>query len=186
MDPDEIRSARIQLAACFAVLVGVGALMFSGADVSCSFGGSEPAQAGKPVPNFQTTLDDGTALSAADLQGHVTLMTFWATWCGPCRQELPSIDALYDEHEQLWVYGVNLDRGALETRRPQVIAMTRELGVGFPQVYDDGSVGRAFGVSGIPHLVLVDGEGVIRHQHIGLVPESMLRREVEALLEERN
>ena len=140
---------------------------------------------GDPLPEFSVELDDGTPLTPASLQGQVSLLTFWATWCHACDLEMPTIIAL-DEHygDELHVYGVNRDSGEPNARRIAVQAHMIKKGMAFPQIYDDGELAQAFAVDRIPYMVLVDKKGEIRHLHLGRVSERTLRGEIDTLLAE--
>ena len=140
---------------------------------------------GDPLPEFSARLDDGSSLRPQDFPGQVSLLTFWATWCGPCNREMPTLVALdADYGPELRVIGINRDSGELGARRAMVEAHMAERGVGFAQVYDDGQLARAFGVEQIPYLVLVDKQGEIRHLHLGQTSERTLRKEIDRLLDE--
>ena len=82
--------------------IGAGALMLIGA---------KPPAVGAVAPDFQLTLVDGTKVSLADLRGKVVVLNFWATWCVPCRQELPTLDAYYQKQQKagLRVYAVTTE-----------------------------------------------------------------------------
>lgn len=141
---------------------------------------------GEPLPEFSVAVDDGSVLRSAEMRERVTLLTFWATWCGACNREMPTIVALDEayEDEQLKIYGINRDSGEPQQRRAQVEAHMQANSMQFAQVYDDGVLARAFGVEQIPYMVLVDKRGEVRHLHLGQVSERSLRREVDALLAE--
>lgn len=143
---------------------------------------------GDPLPTFSTKLDDGSPFEPATLEGQVSLLTFWATWCHACGLEMPTIGAVAahyaDSGEPLVVYGINRDSGEPQQRRAAVQAYLRARELAFPQVYDDGQLARAFGVEQIPYMVIVDKRGQVRHLHLGQVSERSLRSELDALLEE--
>ncbi|PRQ08681.1 TlpA family protein disulfide reductase [Enhygromyxa salina] len=146
-----------------------------------------PVTRGDPVPQFATQLDDGTPFGPAQLEGQVSLLTFWATWCHACGLEMPTVAAIergYAAEPGFAVYGVNRDSGEIKARRKIVAAYLADRELGFPQIYDDGQLARAFGVEQIPYMVLVDKHGNARHMHLGQVSERTLRAEIDALLAE--
>ncbi|KIG14321.1 thioredoxin family protein [Enhygromyxa salina] len=146
-----------------------------------------PVTRGDPVPEFSTKLDDGTAFGPAQLEGQVSLLTFWATWCGACKLEMPTVAAIdrgYAGESEFVVYGVNRDSGPMNERRQLVQAFLADRDLEFAQIYDDGQLARAFGVEQIPYMVLVDKQGRARHMHLGQVSERTLRAEIDALLDE--
>lgn len=145
-----------------------------------------PVGPSDPVPEFEVQLDDGSVLTSASLEGQVSLLTFWATWCHACGLEMPTVVAIDEAYAgtDLRVYGVNRDSGEIGERRAAVQGYMVERGMGFPQVYDNGALALAFGVEAIPHMVIVDRRGRVRHVHMGQVRERVLRREIDALLRE--
>ena len=110
---------------------------------------------------------DGGQLRLADLKGQVVMINFWATWCGPCRQEMPLLQQLHAKFEPLGftMLGVNVE--------PDSAAAVQWLGqharmVAFPIVFDtDNKVADQFGVMGMPSSVLVDRAGQVRYVHRG-------------------
>jgi cytochrome c biogenesis protein CcmG/thiol:disulfide interchange protein DsbE len=124
---------------------------------------------------------------SAMLNGEVSLLTFWATWCHACGLEMPTVDAIaehYADRPDVRIYGINRDSGPPKQRREQVTAYLDERELEFPQVYDDGQLAQAFGVEQIPYMVIVDRQGQIRHLHLGQVSERTLRSEIDTLLDE--
>jgi cytochrome c biogenesis protein CcmG, thiol:disulfide interchange protein DsbE len=121
--------------------------------------------AGALAPNFKLTDTSGTERSLDSLHGSVVLVNFWATWCGPCRNEMPAIQQAYEEHktEGLVVWGVNV----AETRE-QVDSYAHELNLNFPLLLDtDSKVSHQYRVFGLPTSVFVGRDGVIREVAIG-------------------
>ncbi|NVB36874.1 TlpA family protein disulfide reductase [Pseudenhygromyxa sp. WMMC2535] len=145
-----------------------------------------PVGVDEPLPEFFVELSDGEQLASEDLGGQVSLITFWATWCHACGLEMPALAALEDRFAgtQLRIYGVNRDDEPMTRRAAMVEAYMGERGIEFPQIYDDGSMARAFGVEAIPHMVIVGKQGRIRHVHLGRTSERTLAKEIEALLDE--
>lgn len=142
---------------------------------------------GDPLPAFSLPLDDGTHFEPATLEGQVSLLTFWATWCHACGLEMPTIGAVdrhYADDENVKIYGINRDSGEPRARRRAVEDYLAERSLSFTQVYDDGRLAQAFGVEQIPYLVIVDKRGQIRYLHLGQVSERTLVGEIDGLLEE--
>jgi thiol-disulfide isomerase/thioredoxin len=116
-----------------------------------------------PAPDFTLPTLSGEAIRLADLRGKVILLNFWATWCGPCRAEMPVIEALYQRYKDrgLEVVAVNLD--ILSTAG--VAAFVQEVGVTFRVGLDPSwSIARAYRVLGLPTTYLIDraGHAVVR------------------------
>jgi cytochrome c biogenesis protein CcmG, thiol:disulfide interchange protein DsbE len=132
---------------------------------------------GAPAPAFDLETPEGERVRLADLRGKVVILNFWATWCGPCRLEMPDLEArAVADPDRLATVGINFDETAA-----QVQAFRDEVGVTFPLVLDPGGkVQRAYRVLGYPTTFFVDEEGIIRIQHVGLMSAS----QIDAYLEE--
>lgn len=145
-----------------------------------------PVGPSEPVPEFEVALTDGTQLRSVDLDGQVTMLTFWATWCGACSMQMPTYAALEDRFADtdLRIIGVNRDSMAPRQRRDAIAAYADAKDIDFVHALDDGQMATAFRVSGIPHVVLIDRQGQIRHVHVGQIREKVLAREIDELLEE--
>jgi peroxiredoxin len=123
---------------------------------------------GAPAPAFTLAARDGGKLSLADLKGQVVMINFWATWCGPCRQEMPLLAQLHDKYEPLGftMLGVNV-----EPDSAAAVAWLKNVPVNFPILFDtDSAVAGRFGVEGMPSSVLVDRNGQVRYIHRGYKP----------------
>jgi peroxiredoxin len=136
------------------------------------------------APNFTLKSADGTNLRLSEHRGQVVLINFWASWCGPCRQEFPHLDALQQQYEDLGftVFGVNVEQD-----RASADKVLRDIPVTFPVLFDDNNeVSELYNVDAMPMTVLVDRNGVIRSLHRGYKPgyEEAYDREVRALLKE--
>ncbi|MEM6996431.1 MAG: TlpA disulfide reductase family protein [Myxococcota bacterium] len=146
-----------------------------------------PLPPGLAPPTFRVFPLDGGTMTAADLEGRVSVLTFWATWCHVCEGELADLDALDDEYadrDDVQFFAVNHEGGGRS--RPQVESEVRHFrdrtGLQLPVVLDDGSASRAFRVRPIPHTVVFDRAGMLRHVHQGRVSASTIRAEVDRLL----
>jgi thiol-disulfide isomerase/thioredoxin len=148
-----------------------------------------PLPPGERVADFRILTLDGEVLRAEALEGRVSVVTFWATWCGACVSELPDLDALarrYADERGVQFIAVNLEGGGLTL--PQTVALVRGFArerdlITLPFAVDDGTMARAFRVGPIPHTVVFDTTGVVRHVHQGRVGTSTLENEIDALLE---
>ncbi|GAB4400195.1 MAG: redoxin domain-containing protein [Anaerolineales bacterium] len=126
---------------------------------------------GKPAVDFELETLTGEAIHLSDLRGKVVLLNFWATWCGPCRAEMPAIQARYAALQpDLVVLAVNDN----ETQS-DVQAFVDELGITFPVLLDPRArVNRAYLITALPTTFIIDAEGIIRAQHIGSLSERQL------------
>ena len=139
---------------------------------------------GDAAPDFALKSSTGENLRLSEYRGDVVMVNFWATWCGPCRQEMPLLDGLYAKYQRVGftLLGVNIDD---DSRR--AMDMIDELGVNFPVLFDESkSVSKLYNVEAMPVTVLVDKEGVVRHVHHGYKPgyEDKYLTEIRALLRE--
>ncbi len=126
------------------------------------------ASPGSPAPDFTLAARDGGKVSLADLKGQVVMINFWATWCGPCRQEMPLLAQLQTKYEPLGftMLGVNV-----EPDSAAAVAWLSGTPVTFPILFDtDSAVAGRFGVEGMPSTVFVDRKGQVRYVHRGYKP----------------
>jgi peroxiredoxin len=132
-----------------------------------------PAQAdlrGRPAPDFALRSLDGENRRLSELRGEVVLINFWATWCGPCRQEMPLLDEIYRQYKPLGftVWGVNIDGGGDGGRGAD---MARNLGLSFPVLFDDAkAVSKLYDIDTMPMTLLVGRDGTVRFVHQGYKP----------------
>ncbi len=138
-------------------------------------------QAGFAAPGFALQTQDGQTVSLADLRGQVVLLNFWATWCPPCRAEMPAIQQVYDEHKDQGFTVLAVD--VLE-QDGQVDAFVAERGLTFPVLIDrDGSVSTSYQVKAMPSTFFIDREGVIQEVTLGgPMSEAFIESQVTALL----
>jgi len=139
----------------------VGLLITLFAATSLASSGME----GQPAPDFALKSSTGENLRLSEYRGDVVMINFWATWCGPCRQEMPLLDELYNRYERVGfnLLGVNIDD---DSRR--AMQMIDELGVDFPVLFDSRKeVSEMYDVATMPVTVLVDREGTVRYVHQG-------------------
>lgn len=121
-----------------------------------------------PAPDFTLKTNNGSNMRLEEQRGEVVMINFWASWCGPCRQEMPHLKALNDEYESLGfkLLGVNVDEDADEAKR----AIDR-LKIDFPVLFDsDNKVVEMFKVDAMPTTFIIDRDGNIRHLHRGYKP----------------
>jgi peroxiredoxin len=136
------------------------------------------------APGFALDSRDGGAVSLADLKGQVVMVNFWASWCGPCRQEMPHLEALYQRYSSLGftLLGVNVDKDGADARE-----FLEETPVSFPVLFDpESQVSELYEVVAMPSTVLVDRNGNMRFIHHGYKPgyENDYQAQIRALLRE--
>lgn len=123
---------------------------------------------GKVAPDFALKSNSGANIRLSEYRGDVVMINFWATWCGPCRQEMPLLDELYARYERVGfnLLGVNIDDDSSRAMR-----MVEELGVRFPVLFDERKeVSKLYNVEAMPATILVDRAGNIRFVHHGYKP----------------
>ncbi len=139
---------------------------------------------GQAAPDFALKSSTGDNLRLSEFRGDVVMINFWATWCGPCRQEMPLLDELYQRYERVGfsLLGVNIDDDSRKAMN-----MISELGVNFPVLFDNTKeVSKLYQVDAMPVTVIVDRDGNVRHVHQGYKPgyEDKYLDEIRALLRE--
>ena len=132
-----------------------------------------PAPAlGHPAPEFALPTVDGELLALSDLRGQPVVLNFWASWCGPCRAEMPELQRL---HEQLGPAGVVVLGVNQQESIQQVTSYRQELGVDFPTVLDQRlGTSRAYAVNSLPTTFFIDREGIIRNMFIGPMTDAVM------------
>lgn len=141
---------------------------------------------GAPAPDFTLPSRDGDSVRLADLRGDVVLVNFWATWCPPCRQEMPLLDQLHARYAPLGfsLLGVNVEQDSALAE--QFLA---EVPVGFPILLDpEERVSELYGVPAMPTTVLIDRSGTVRFVHYGYRPgdEEAVQNAVRSIMRERS
>jgi peroxiredoxin len=138
-------------------VIGLGALACAAAAATL--------QVGAPAPAFQLNSSAGKPVALSEFKGQIVLLNFWASWCGPCRQEMPILEQLNRQYHAKGValLGVNVE--------PDSAAATNWLKatpVTFPILFDtDSKVSQLYSVQGMPNTVIVDRKGVVRYIHRG-------------------
>lgn len=143
------------------LILGVGWLWFTRVPLNAQPDnlGPEPA-IGYPAPGFTLATLDGDTFSLDELRGAPVVLNFWATWCGPCRRELPALQAAAERYDgEVLIVGVDQGEDA-----STVQAFADELGLTFPVPLDgELDVAHDYNVKGLPTTFFIDADGVIRH-----------------------
>jgi peroxiredoxin len=138
----------------------------------------EAPMVGYGAPDFTLTNLDGKSVHLRDFRGRVVVINFWATWCEPCRTEMPLLQSAYRVNQPLGleILAVNFDEP-----RSEVQEFRDQMFLGFTMLLDPGGViQRLYRVSGYPTTFFLDREGVIRAQHVGDLNESQLDEHLES------
>jgi peroxiredoxin len=137
-----------------------------------------------PAPDFTLKSQAGDNHKLSELRGEVVMINFWASWCGPCRQEMPKLEELYVRYKPLGftVLGVNIEEDNSKAK-----ALLEDLSVSFPVLFDDqNEVSRLYQVAAMPSTVLVDRDGNMRYLHKGYQPglELQYQEQIRTLIKE--
>lgn len=118
-----------------------------------------------PAPDFALKTLAGPNLRLKEQRGQVVMVNFWATWCGPCRIEMPHLNKLYEKYRSagFQLLGVNIDEDPLQAQQ-----LAAKLGLRFPVLLDtDKKVSRLYDLTTMPSTVLIDRDGKVRYVHRG-------------------
>jgi|ADGO01.1.fsa_nt_gi peroxiredoxin len=142
------------------------------------------ASSNSVAPSFTLPSRSGDMVSLDQLKGQVVMLNFWASWCGPCRQEMPLLDQMYKRYSSLGftLLGVNVEANTKDAER-----WLADTPVSFPILFDrDSKVSQLYNVSAMPSTVFIDRKGNIRYLHRGYKPgdESEYLNQIRALLKE--
>jgi peroxiredoxin len=164
-------------------VVSIVAVAAAVAVTSCSSRKSEggEAKAGAAAPNFVLKTAEGGTIDLQALRGKVVVVNFWATWCGPCRSEMPGMMKVYDrlKGRGVEIVGVSLDRRGWEDVRPYLAKNS----VNYPIVVGDEDLAKAYNLpNAIPYTVFIDRQGNIVKNHTGYMAEELFEQEVMKLL----
>ncbi|MGQ0649883.1 MAG: TlpA family protein disulfide reductase [Gemmatimonadaceae bacterium] len=147
-------------------------LLVALATVACRAGERPSVVVGEPAPDYAATVLSGDSVSTADLKGKVLLLNVWATWCAPCREEIPYLQSLYEQHQAdgLEIVGVSVDtRGQEES----IQEFVKEFGMTYPIWRDpDERVQSLFLALGVPASYIIDRQGILRWRRLGAVRET--------------
>lgn len=138
-----------------------------------------------PAPDFTLKSLTGENLKLSELRGNVVLLNFWASWCGPCRQEMPLLEKMHNKYKGLGftVMGVNVEEDSSKAK-----AMAKKDKLSFPVLFDTQSqVSKAYQVSAMPSTVIIDRDGKVRYLHKGYKPgdEKTYTQWVKKLIREK-
>lgn len=147
-----------------------------------------PAWSGSPLdvpaPAFALLTRAGSSIDLDELRGQVVMINFWASWCGPCRQEFPILDQIYRKYRPM---GFTLVAVNVESDRADAERFLAGTPVTFPVAWDaDNKVSSAYGVSAMPTTLIVDRKGQVRWVHLAYKPgdEDEYLNQVRAMLRE--
>ncbi|HEX6302652.1 MAG TPA: redoxin domain-containing protein [Anaerolineales bacterium] len=169
------------------VFLGVLWILASRVPGAATTGGAPPPspREGFSAPDFTLETLDGGQITLSDLRGKVVLVNFWASWCPPCRAEMPAIESVYRSYK-----GLGLEVLAVNTTNQDDVAaaadFVQELGLSFPIPLDHtGAVSASYNLRGLPSSYFIDQQGVIRSMVVGgPMSKALVQSRVEELLRE--
>ncbi|MFZ5923274.1 MAG: peroxiredoxin family protein [Chloroflexota bacterium] len=168
----------------FILLLGA-AWTFASRDPSAAgtAAGISAPQQGFEAPDFTLQNLDGEPVALSDLRGQAVLVNFWATWCPPCKAEMPAIQKVYDEYkaEGFTVLAVNM---SFQDDTGNIPGFMAEYGLDFPVLLENsGQVAKTYLIRSLPTSFFIDREGVIQEVVVGgPMAEALLRARIEAIL----
>jgi thiol-disulfide isomerase/thioredoxin len=148
-------------------------------------GPAAAAEGAVAAPPFSLASRAGGQVSLADLKGQVVMINFWASWCGPCRQEFPALDQIYAKYKPM---GFTLVAINVESEKADAEKFLSATPASFPILFDpDNTVSGKYGVSAMPTTVLIDRQGRVRWQHRAYKPgdEAKYIEQIRAALREK-
>lgn len=139
------------------------------------------AQVGEQAPAFSLKDKDGKVFSAESMKGKIIVLNFWATWCPPCRAEIPAFKSVYEKYKGkgVEIVGVSLDHKGWDVIRP----FLDQHKINYPVVLGGADIAKAYGnVRSIPTTFIIDRKGKVIDSHVGAMSEEQLVKSFEKLL----
>lgn len=137
-----------------------------------------------PAPDFTLKSRSGENIKLSELRGEVVMLNFWASWCAPCRKEMPLLEVLYKKYSDL---GFTLLAVNVEEDSSKANGLLRDIPVTFPVLYDNtNKVTKLYKVVAMPSTVIIDRDGNLRYLHRGYLPgyEEEYKKQVSKLIRE--
>ncbi len=138
----------------------------------------------RPAPDFELPDVNGKKVRLSDFKGKIIILNFWATWCPPCRAEIPGFIELYKKYKDkgVEIIGISLDEGGLK----DVIPFMKEFGINYRILLGNYKVTQDYGgIRGIPTTFVIDRKGSIRAKYVGYRPKEVFERDIIMLLNEK-
>ena len=137
-----------------------------------------------PAPDFTLKNDAGENIRLAEQRGKVVMLNFWASWCGPCRKEMPLLDEMYQRYNKVGfeLYGINVEQDTAAAQK-----LLKDLEVTLPVLYDpESKVSKLYKVDAMPTTVMIDKNGEIRYVNRGYKAgdEEKYRDQIQTLIRE--
>jgi peroxiredoxin len=133
------------------------------------------------APDFELAAFDGDTFRLSDHRGKVVVLNFWATWCPPCRAEIPGfVELQHEMRDEVVFVGISLDQDGPDGVR----SFAEARGINYPVGIDNGRIAHLYGgISTLPTTLLVDQQGVVRYRHTGLLLKRALQKALEEMVD---
>jgi peroxiredoxin len=180
MQAKTVTAVAVSLGIVILIFIGFGALL----DSHYQGASANPNQQAKTAPDFGLKSVDGRTAKLSDYRGKIVLLNFWATWCAPCRVEMPTLMALHDKYhtQGLEIIGVSMDDGGQE----RVAKFVNEMKINYPVLLGDSSVADNYGgLRLLPQTVFITRDGKIVQTVIGMHSRKDFETIIEQLLAAR-
>jgi len=139
-----------------------------------------PESSGNMAPDFELEALNGTKIKLSNLRGYVVILDFWATWCKPCRQEMPILGKIYDTYSSKGVVILSIN---IQESKGTVAAFAQAYKINWTILLDvNGNIASKYKIKYIPTLIIIDKNGCIKHKHIGVTQYNVLASEIDSLL----
>ena len=166
------------------IFIGIGTLLlvlavFSYLEQFQAHGNQIP-QIGKKISNLSLTSSDGNNVNLSDYRGKVLLINSWATWCPPCKAEMPTLETYYQNNK-----GAGFEILAINAGESNEVASQFKLynGITFPIMMDtNGDIIEALGITGLPTSILVNRDGIVEYIHVGMFFENDLENIISPVI----
>ncbi len=170
---DSMKRNRWHLLTAFVLVCGLAALLWGRVPAGGEGSALPPAPlVGHPAPPFRLQTAEGESLALEDLAGQPIILNFWASWCLPCRAEMPELQRLHERLSGTGLVVLGVNQG--ETL-PTIVGYRQAVGVDFPALVDARlGVSRQYGVNSLPTTFFIDRQGVIRAIFIGAMTDAVL------------
>src|SRR5690625_2443784 len=135
-----------------------------------------------PAPDFTLETMEGTSFTLSEQKGKIVILNIWATWCAPCREEIPDFMEIQEEMEEhLLFVGVSVDEKGWDV----VVPFAEEFEINYPIVLDDGTVSEKYGpIMGIPMSFIINEEGDVAYVIPGMIRKELLQRTLQEMIAE--
>jgi len=155
-------------------------LLFTQKKAKNEFSPKSSAEAKEPAPNFTLKTVDGRDFHLSDYKGKPILINFFASWCLPCREEMPVLEKIVHEYGPKGVVFLGI---AVDDTEAKIKDFITRYGVTFPVGLDKtATIQKSFGIYGIPTTYFINKQGIINYSHSGSVTEELLQHELDKLL----